>query len=54
MLNQLLQSLIDEEEEAMESVMEVGTAKRRKIEEDKQKAGDIRMKAMEKIGETRK
>ena len=38
----------------MESAMEVGTAKRRKIEEDKQKAEDIRMKAMEKIGETRK
>ena len=38
----------------MESAMEVGTAKRRMIEEDKQKAEDIRMKAMEKIGETRK
>ena len=46
-LEQLLQSLIDEEE-AMESAMEVGTAKRRKIE-DKQKAEDIHMKAMEKI-----
>jgi len=53
-LDQLLQSLIDEEEEAMGSAMEVGTAKRRKIEEDKQKAEDIRMKAMKKIGETRK
>lgn len=38
----------------MESALEVGTAKRRKIEEDKQKAEDIRMKAMERIGETRK
>ena len=46
-LGQLLQSLIDEEE-AMESAMEVGTAKRRKIE-DVQKAEDIHMKAMEKI-----
>ena len=38
----------------MESAMEVGMAKRRKIEEDKQKAEDIRMKAMEKIGATSK
>ena len=40
-LDRLLQSLIDEEEEAMESVMEVGMVKRRKMEEDKQKAKDI-------------
>ena len=53
-LDQLLQNLIEEEEEAMECVMEVRMAKRRKIEEDMQKAEDIRMKAMEKIGETRK
>ena len=51
-LGQLLQSLIDEEE-AMESAMEVGTAKRRKIE-DKQKAEDIHMKAMEKMEKTGK
>ena len=38
----------------MESAMEVGMAKRRKIEENKQKAEDIRMKAMEKNGATRK
>ena len=37
----------------MESAMEVGTAKRRKIE-DKQKAEDIHMKAMEKIEKTGK
>ena len=53
-LDQLLQNLIEEEEEAVESVTEVGTTKRRKIEEDKQKAEDIRMKALEKIGETKK
>ena len=53
-LDQLLQNLIEEEEEAMECAMEVRMAKRRKIEEDMQKAEDIRMKAMEKIGETRK
>ena len=38
----------------MESALEVGRVKGRKTEEDKQKAEDIRMKAMEKIGETRK
>ena len=53
-LDQLLQNLIEEEEEAMECAMEVRMAKGRKIEQDMQKAEDIRMKAMEKIGETRK
>lgn len=52
-LDQLLQNMI-EEEEAMECAMEVGMAKGRKIEEDMQKAEDIRMKAMAKIAKTRK
>ena len=52
-LDQLLQNVI-EEEEAMECAMEVGMAKGRKIEEDMQKAEDIRMKAMAKIAKTRK
>lgn len=38
----------------MECAMEVGMAKGRKIEEDMQKAEDIRMKAMAKIAKTRK
>ena len=37
-LDQLLQNVIEEEEEAMECAMEVGMAKGRKIEEDMQKA----------------
>lgn len=53
-LDQLLHNLIEEEEEAMECAMEVGMVKGRKIEEDMRKAEDIRMKAMEKIAETRK
>ena len=41
-LDQLLQNLIEEEEEAVESVTEVGTAKRRKIEEENNKWRDLK------------
>lgn len=53
-LEQLLENLIAEEETALEQMEFEGSAKRKKMENDKLEAEEIRKLAMEKVGDTKK